>query len=175
MIIYDISFQIAQLERAKAEIQAQVDEVSQTEIEILDEQRKKKNLLERDFHLWPPDWRAGALPTELTKPFIGGLPILSISLFGGCQKLKFKDFWIFWISHNLTVFFCMAVKVIRTLIQWDWGLSAPCMSYWGLLLSDHQYGRDSALCLTYFFSWCAYAQDISSNHWLAEVHARIVA
>ena len=26
----------------------------------------KKNLLERDLNLRPPDWRAGALPTKLT-------------------------------------------------------------------------------------------------------------
>ena len=28
----------------------------------------KKNLLERDLNLRPPDWRAGALPTELSSP-----------------------------------------------------------------------------------------------------------
>ena len=41
----------------------------------------KKNLLERDLNLWPPDWCAGALPTELhvTSPF------LAVSLF--CQYL----------------------------------------------------------------------------------------
>ena len=40
----------------------------------------KKNWLERDLNLRPPDWRAGVLPTELTSP------ILAVSLF--CQ---YKD------------------------------------------------------------------------------------
>ena len=39
----------------------------------------KTNLLERDLNLRPPDWRAGALPTELTSP------ILAVSLF--CKYL----------------------------------------------------------------------------------------
>ena len=39
----------------------------------------KKNLLERDLNLRPRDWRAGALPTELTSH------ILAVSLF--CQYL----------------------------------------------------------------------------------------
>ena len=39
----------------------------------------KKNVLEQDLNLRPPDWRAGALPTELTSP------ILAVSLF--CQYL----------------------------------------------------------------------------------------
>ena len=39
----------------------------------------KKNLLDRDLNLRPPDWRAGDLPTELTSP------ILAVSLF--CQYL----------------------------------------------------------------------------------------
>ena len=39
----------------------------------------KKNLLERDFNLRPPDWHAGALPTELSSP------ILAVSLL--CQYL----------------------------------------------------------------------------------------
>ena len=30
----------------------------------------KKNLLEQDLNLRPPDWRAGALPTELTCPIL---------------------------------------------------------------------------------------------------------
>ena len=38
-----------------------------------------KNLPEGDLNLRPPDWRAGALPTELTSP------ILAVSLF--CQYL----------------------------------------------------------------------------------------
>ena len=37
----------------------------------------KKNLLERDLNLRPPDWRAGVLPTELTSA------ILAVCLF--CQ------------------------------------------------------------------------------------------
>ena len=37
----------------------------------------KNNLLERDLNLRPPDWRAGALPTELSSP------TLAVSLF--CQ------------------------------------------------------------------------------------------
>ena len=41
----------------------------------------KKDLRERDLNLRPPDWRAGALPTELTSP------ILVVSLF--CQYLFF--------------------------------------------------------------------------------------
>ena len=52
----------------------------------------KKNLLERDLNLRPPDWRAGALPTELTSAIIGGLPILSISLFGGRQSEVMKPY-----------------------------------------------------------------------------------
>ena len=40
-----------------------------------------KNLLERDLNLWPPDWRAGALPTVLTNPTC----VLAVSLF--CQYL----------------------------------------------------------------------------------------
>ena len=39
----------------------------------------KKNVRERDLNLRPPDWRADALPTELTSP------ILEVSLF--CQYL----------------------------------------------------------------------------------------
>ena len=39
----------------------------------------KQKLLERDLNLRPPDWRAVALPTELTSP------ILAVSLF--CQYL----------------------------------------------------------------------------------------
>ena len=39
----------------------------------------KKNWLERDLNLRPPDWRAGALPTELSSP------ALAVSLF--CQYL----------------------------------------------------------------------------------------
>ena len=39
----------------------------------------KKNWLERDLNLRPPDWRAGALPTELSSP------TLAVSLF--CQYL----------------------------------------------------------------------------------------
>ena len=39
----------------------------------------KKNWPERDSNLRPPDWRAGALPTELSSP------ILAVSLF--CQYL----------------------------------------------------------------------------------------
>ena len=39
----------------------------------------KKNWLERHLNLQPPDWRASALPTELTSP------ILAVSLF--CQYL----------------------------------------------------------------------------------------
>ena len=39
----------------------------------------KKNLLERDLNLWPLDWCASTLPTELTSP------ILEVSLF--CQHL----------------------------------------------------------------------------------------
>ena len=46
----------------------------------------KENWLERDLNLRPPDWRAGALPTELSSPTIGGFPILSISLFGGASQ-----------------------------------------------------------------------------------------
>ena len=30
----------------------------------------KTNLLERDLNLRPPDWRASALPTELTSPIL---------------------------------------------------------------------------------------------------------
>ena len=39
----------------------------------------KENWLERDLNLRPPDWRAGALPTELSSP------TLAVSLF--CQYL----------------------------------------------------------------------------------------
>ena len=39
----------------------------------------KKNWLERDLNLRPPDWRAGALPTQLSSP------TLAVSLF--CQYL----------------------------------------------------------------------------------------
>ena len=39
----------------------------------------KKKILERDLNLRPPDWRAGALPTELSSP------TLAVSLF--CQYL----------------------------------------------------------------------------------------
>ena len=39
----------------------------------------KKKLLERDLNLRPPDWRAGAIPTEQSSP------TLAISLF--CQYL----------------------------------------------------------------------------------------
>ena len=39
----------------------------------------KNNLLEQDLNLRPPDWRAGALPTELSSP------TLAVSLF--CQYL----------------------------------------------------------------------------------------
>ena len=46
-----------------------------------------KHLLERDLNLRPPDWRAGALPTELPCPTLAvGLPILSISLFVGASQ-----------------------------------------------------------------------------------------
>ena len=41
------------------------------------------NWLEHDLNLQHLGWRAGALPTELTRPHIGDLPILPISLFGG--------------------------------------------------------------------------------------------
>ena len=48
-----------------------------------------KNLLERDLNgLRPPDWRAGALPNELhvhVTNYIGSLPILAISFFGGAS------------------------------------------------------------------------------------------
>ena len=44
---------------------------------------KQKNLLQRGLNLRPPDWHAGALPTELT------CPILSISLFGGAIQKSF--------------------------------------------------------------------------------------
>ena len=36
----------------------------------------KTNLLERDLNLRPLDWRTRALPTELSSPSKGGLPIL---------------------------------------------------------------------------------------------------
>ena len=51
----------------------------------------KKNWLERDLNLRPPDWRAGALPTELhvTSPTF----ILAVSLF--CQ---IKNSWTSWES-----------------------------------------------------------------------------
>ena len=42
-----------------------------------------KNLLERDLNLRPPDWRAGALPTELHVHVTS--PILAVSLF--CQYI----------------------------------------------------------------------------------------
>ena len=41
----------------------------------------KKNLLERGLNLRPPDWRAGALPTELSSP------TLAVSLHVFCQYL----------------------------------------------------------------------------------------
>ena len=46
---------------------------------FLDKFWMNKEKFERDLNLRPPDWRAGALPTELT------CPILAVSLF--CQYL----------------------------------------------------------------------------------------
>ena len=53
----------------------------------------KKNLLERDLNLRPPDWRAGALPTELSTCS----PTLAVSLFcqylcSGCQSEVMKPY-----------------------------------------------------------------------------------
>ena len=45
----------------------------------------KKNLLEPDVNLRPPDWRAGALPTELTSPIFLALGYWRASYF--CQYL----------------------------------------------------------------------------------------
>ena len=59
----------------------------------------KKNLRERDLNLRPPDWRAGALPSELTSP------ILAVSLF--FQYLvwhsvaKFKSLQQFWLQLDI--------------------------------------------------------------------------
>ena len=54
---------------------------------------KERLTIERDLNLWPPDWRAGALPTKL--PVTS--PILEVSLFcqylceGGASQKSFKS------------------------------------------------------------------------------------
>ena len=61
----------------------------------------KTNILERDSNLRPPDWRAGALPTQLT-PW-GGLPILSISLFGGAPVKSDETIYCPWARDHAQV------------------------------------------------------------------------
>ena len=45
----------------------------------------KKNWLERDLNLQPPDWRAGALPTELSSPTVA-VSLFCQYFFGGASQ-----------------------------------------------------------------------------------------
>ena len=81
----------------------------------------KKNLLERDSNLRPPDWRAGALPTELSSP------ILAVSQF--CQYLclgaPFRSHTtIFFIVYLFNLFnsFLLMIFFFRlfTIILYEW-------------------------------------------------------
>ena len=41
----------------------------------------KENWLERDLNLRPPDWRAGALPTELSSPTLAVSLLIFVNIF----------------------------------------------------------------------------------------------
>ena len=71
----------------------------------------KENWLERDLNLRPPDWRAGALPTELSSP------TLAVSLF--CQYLcsgapvrSHETKSIFFVHPNLSIIIIVIVIMI---------------------------------------------------------------
>ena len=102
----------------------------------------KENWLERDLNLRPPDWRAGALPTEQISP------ILAFSLF--CQVPLYSIFLCSsktYLKCTLVVYYIIfTVKVVSPygvfpyclfpgcIVTWAWSLAKRAV--YGFMTSD---------------------------------------